>query len=812
VKVAAGKGIGVLAQPLRIKLHPKQPVVMIRNYLKIALRNLLRNRGFSLTNLLGLTIGITCTILISLWVNDELSYNKFHRNYDNIYKVYANRDFKNQMFTDPNMVLPLANALQNSTPQVVNTTVTTYSNEHLLTYGDLKVKKTGMTVNERFFDVFTWKFVKGNAASAVRDPHSIVLTESVAQSIFGKNDPMGQMLKMDNNENYKVAAIIKDVPGNSTLQFEFLTFFNYSDPVVKNQMQEWQNSSWSVYLHMQPGANMKRMDAKINEVKKSHDRNDAVSTYFTFPMKKWRLYSDFRDGKNVGGMIEYVKMFTIIAIVILLIACVNFMNLSTARSERRAREVGIRKTLGSNKKQLVMQFFSESVILALIAFALSIAAVYFLMPSFNTLVDKQLHLNIAQPGFWLLALSIVIFTGLVAGSYPALYLSSFNPVRVLKGTLSAGKGAVLPRRILVVAQFAISILLISATIIIYQQINFIKGRDMGYDPDNLLMVNSSEDVDKNFAVIKEELYKTGLIKSVTRTSSPITAIWWKTQGPDYEGKRQDATIIFSALSTDADFSKTFGIKVIEGKDFAGVPADTSHVLLNKAAVAAMGVKNPLGMKLRYGGTEYNVIGITDNVVMESPFKPVDPVMTFYNSNFSSFTTIRLKDDADLKKSISLIETIFNKYNPAYPFNYSFVDEEFSKKFVNEQLISRITNIFAGLAIFICCIGLAGLASFTIEKRTREIGIRKVLGATIQQLLALISKEFLKLVAIAFVIATPVAWWLMHNWLQNYDFRVQISWWLFCSVGLLVLLLALAVVSANTMKAALRNPVRTLRTE
>jgi len=747
-----------------------------------------------------------------LWVNDELSYNKFHRNYNNIYKVYANRDFKNQMFTDPNMVLPLANALQNSTPQVVNTTVTTYSNDHLLTYGDLKVKKTGMTVNERFFDVFTWKFVKGNAASAVRDPHSIVLTESAAQSIFGKKDPMGQMLKIDNNENYKVAAIIKDVPGNSTLQFEFLTFFNYSDPVVKNQMQEWQNSSWSVYLHMQPGANMKLTDAKINEIKKSHDRNDAVSTYFTFPMKKWRLYSDFRDGKNVGGMIEYVKMFTIIAIVILLIACVNFMNLSTARSERRAKEVGIRKTLGSNKKQLVMQFFSESVILALIAFVLSIAAVYFLMPSFNTLVDKQLHLNLAQPGFWLLALSIVIFTGLVAGSYPALYLSSFNPVRVLKGTLAAGKAAVLPRRILVVAQFAISILLISATIIIYQQISFIKGRDMGYDPDNLLMVNSSGDVDKNFAVIKEELYKTGLIKSVTRTSSPITAIWWKTQGPDYEGKRQDATIIFSALSTDADFSKTFGIKVIEGKDFAGVPSDTSHVLLNKAAVAAMGVKNPLGMKLRYGNTEYNVIGITDNVVMESPFKPVDPVMTFYNSNFSSFTTIRLKDEADLKKSIASIETIFNKYNPAYPFNYSFVDEEFSKKFVNEQLISRITNIFAGLAIFICCIGLAGLASFTIEKRTREIGIRKVLGATIQQLLALISKEFLKLVAIAFVIAVPIAWWLMHNWLQNYDFRVQISWWLFCSVGLLVLLLALAVVSANTMKAALRNPVRTLRTE
>jgi ABC-type antimicrobial peptide transport system permease subunit len=785
---------------------------MIRNYLKIAWRNLLRNRGFSLTNILGLTIGITCTILIALWVNDELNYNRFHRNYDNIYKVFANRDFKNQMFTDPNMVLPLASALQNSTPQLVNATVTSYSSEHLFTYGDLKLKKAGMTVNEHFFDVFTWQFVKGNAATAISDPHSIVLTESAAQSIFGSKDPMGQVVKMDNNENYKVAAIIKDVPGNSTLQFDFLTFYNYSDPVTKRQMEEWQNSSWSVYLHMRPGADMKLMDAKINEIKKSHDRDDAVSTYFTFPMKKWRLYSDFKDGKNVGGMIEYVKMFTIIAVVILLIACVNFMNLSTARSERRAKEVGIRKTLGSNKRQLVMQFFSESVILALIAFVLSIIAVYFLIPSFNTLVDKQLHLNLAQPAFWLLALGIVLFTGLVAGSYPALYLSSFNPVKVLKGSLVAGKGAVLPRRILVVAQFAISILLISATIIIYQQISFIKGRDMGYDPDNLIMINSSGDVNKNYTVIKQELYKTGVVSAVTRTSSPITAIWWKTGGPDYEGRREDASIIFSALATDVDFSKTFGIKVVEGKDFQGVPADSGHMMLNKAAVAAMGIKNPLGMKLRYNNREYNVTGVTDDVIMESPFKPVDPVMMFYDKNFSSIVSVRLKEGADLKTSLGAIESIFTKYNPAYPFDYDFVDEEFSKKFINEHLISRITNIFAGLAIFICCIGLAGLASFTIEKRTREIGIRKVLGATLRQLLALISKEFLKLIAISFVIAVPVAWWLMHNWLQNYEFRVQISLWLFCSVGLLVLLLALAVVSANTMKAALRNPVRTLRTE
>ena len=784
---------------------------MIKNYLKIAWRNLLRNKGFSLTNLLGLTIGITCTILIALWVNDELKYNRFHKNYENIYKVIANRDFKNQMFTDHNMVLPLADALQNSHPQLINATVTTNESPRLLAYGELKVKKTGLTVNEHFFNVFSWKFLKGTAKSALSDAHNITLTESAATSIFGKKDPIGQVVKMDNNENYKVAAIVEDVPGNSTLKFDFITPFNYSDPNVKQQMNEWQNSSWNVYLHMQPGANMKSMDAKINEIKHARDKHDEVSTYFSFPMSKWRLYSDFKDGKNVGGMIEYVKMFTIIAIVILLIACVNFMNLSTARSERRAKEVGIRKTLGSNKRQLVMQFFSESVILALIAFVLSLVAVFFILPSFNTLVDKQLHLDMSQPAFWLLAFIIIVFTGMVAGSYPALYLSSFNPVKVLKGTLAVGKDAVLPRRILVIAQFAISILLISSTIIIYQQISYIKGRDMGYNPDNLIMVYSSGDVNKNYDVIKQELNKTGYVNAVTRTSSPVTAIWWKTGGPDYEGKRPDASIIFSALAADVDFTKTLGIKVIEGRDFTGAPVDSSSMMLNKAAIAAMGIKNPLGMKVRYGGRDYNVTGITDNVVMESPFKPVDPLMMLFDK-YSSVVSIRLKDGADLNKSLASFEGIFNKYNPAFPFDYNFVDEEFSKKFINEHLISRITNIFAGLAIFICCIGLAGLASFTIEKRTREIGIRKVLGASVNQLLALISKEFLKLVMIAFVIAVPLAWWLMNSWLQNYDYRVQISIWIFCVVGFIVLLLALSVVSANTLKTALKNPVTSLRTE
>jgi ABC-type antimicrobial peptide transport system permease subunit len=785
---------------------------MINNYFKIAWRNLFRNKGFAITNILGLTIGMTCTMFILLWVQDELGYDKFHKNYDNTYKVIANRDFNNQVFTDPNMVLPLAKTIETEIPEVKNATVITYPQSQTITYGDVKLKKQGYVVNEKFFKVFTWNFIHGNAATAILDPSSIVLTQSAAKAFFGNDDPINKVLKMDTTQ-LKVTAVVEDVPGNSTLQYDFIMPFNYSDGRTKRSMENWQNSSWAVYLQVAPGTNLKLLDKKITDLKIKHDAYDKkISTYFTFPMSKWRLYSDFKDGKNTGGMIEYVRLFSIIGIIILLIACVNFMNLSTARSEKRAKEVGIRKTLGSDKRQLLIQFFCESMILAFIAFVFALACVYLLMPGFNSLVDKKLTLPIDKIYFWGIALAIVIFTGCVAGSYPALYLSSFNPIKVLKGTFASGKKAVLPRHILVVAQFVISILLISATAIIYLQIQHVKNRDIGYNPDNLIMIPSTDATQKNYTVIKDELLKTGLINSVTRSSSPITSIWWKSPSPEWEGKPTDLNIIFSGLSTDVDFTKTMGIKMLEGKDFAGTPADTASMILNKAAIEATGIKNPVGKQMRYGGTTYTIIGIADNVVMESPYKPVDPLMIYYSPGFINYNSIRLNANISPQKALGSIESIFKKYNPAYNFEYQFVDQEFGKKFIAEELISKLTNIFAGLAIFICCIGLAGLASFTIEKRFREIGIRKVLGASVQQVLALISKEFLKLVLIAFIIAVPLTWWGMNNWLQKYTYHIDISIWLFLAVGFIVLLLTLIVVSLNTIRAAVANPVKSLRTE
>ncbi len=787
---------------------------MIKNYIKIAWRNLFRNKGFTATNIFGLTIGITCTILIFLWVKEEKSFDKFHSNYAGIYQVMAHRDFNNQVFTDANMVLPLAQTIKKEIPQIKNAVLTTHRQSHTLAYGESLLKKNGYTVSDGFFDMFSWKFISGNPATAIQDAYSLILTESTAKALFGNTDPINKIVKVDNEYDAKITAVVADIPGNSTFQFDFINSFNYDGDFLRHSMTNWTNSSWTVFIQTEPGINISSIEKKINEIKQQHDPSDKkISSYFAFPISKWRLYSDFRNGKNVGGLIEYVRLFTVIACIILLIACVNFMNLSTARSEKRAKEVGVRKTMGSTRSSLVFQFFTESVIITCIAFIMAVISVLLLLPAFNALVDKQLTLDLTDPSFWVAALVIVVFTGIVAGSYPSLYLSSFNPVKVLKGTFLTGKNSVLPRRILVIGQFVISILLISATIIIYQQIQHIRSRDIGYNPDNLIMISASPDISRNFKAIKQELNSTGMVEAATRTLSPITSIWMRSPAPDWEGKPANANIIFAGESSDVDFTKTMGIKILEGRDFSGTPGDSTAMLLNKAAVEVMGIKNPVGMRMRYGRDRmYTVVGVTDNYVMGSPFEPVEPMMVFYNTNGANSVTIRLKPSAQLQKVLPAIEAIFKKFNPAVPYEYQFVDQEFARKFISEELISKLINIFAGLAIFICCLGLAGLASFTIEKRIREIGIRKVIGATVPQLLMLISKEFLKLVLIAFLIAVPLSWWLMYNWLQKYTYRIEISIWLFGVVGVMVLVLTLIVVSLNTIKSASAKPVQSLRAE
>ncbi len=780
---------------------------MIRNYFTIAWRNLRKNRTFSLINVLGLATGMACTMFILMWVQDEVSWDKFQPNYKSTWQVFANRNFNGEIVTDNAICLPLGNALEKELPAVKSAVFTSYPETHVLELGDKQLKKTGYRAGAHYFDIFSWEFLQGNAATAISDPDAIVLTETTARILFGKEDPIGKVLRLDNRFDVKVTAVVRDAPSNSSMIFDFITPYNYS----AEAMQDWVNSYTNLYVKTDEQVNTDILEKQINELISRHSGN-TNSTYFLHPMSKWRLYSDFNDGKNTGGMIEYVRLFIIIAVVILLIACVNFMNLSTARSEKRAKEVGIRKTLGSDRKQLIFQFFFESMIIALLAFLIALGLVFLFMPAFNDLVSKQLPMPYTIPGFWLSAAVIIGFTGLFAGSYPALYLSSFNPVRVLKGTFVAGRSAVLPRKVLVVGQFVISILLISATIVIYLQIRHVKSRDMGYNPSNLISIPSSPEANRNFSVIRQEMLNTGLVSNVTRTSSPLTDIWSFTPAPDYEGKPAETNMIVTAMGATEDFIQTTGIRLVAGRDFSGTPADSSSMLLNEAAVKTMRLRDPLGMKMRIGDRNFTVIGITGNVVMASPFRPVDPMMILYRPSNPAFINVRLADNADPSKALAEFGRIFKQHNPSTPFEYRFTDEEFNNKFITEELISRLTNIFAGLAIFICCIGLSGLAAYTIRKRFREIGIRKVLGASTKNLLMTLSREFFILVIVAMLIAVPVSWWGMQNWLQRYDYRVDVNIGMFILAGIAVMFLTIVTVCLNALKAVWSRPVDSLRVE
>jgi putative ABC transport system permease protein len=784
---------------------------MFKSYLKIAWRNIWRNKAFSITNLSGLTIGMTCTMLILLWVQDELNWDKFHPDHQNIYQLMVNRDFNGEVNTDKSVPFPLAEELKRNFPQVKNATTDNYGSDIILKYNETIIKRKALNVSQQYNDVFQWKVVKGSAARALANPEDIILTASTARSLFGDADPLGKVVRIDNHSDYTVSAVVEDVPSNSSIQFNALLPFNPSSDFVKQASSDWVNCFSQTFIKLQPGTDVTALNKQISVLANSRGEKKNF-VYFLHPMDKWRLYSDFKHGVNTGGMISYVKLFTVIAIIILLIACVNFMNLSTAKSEKRAKEVGIRKTLGSERKQLLLQFYSESMIFSFIAFLLSVGAVFLLLPLFNSMINKELHLDILDPLFLLLAFILIVVTGLVAGSYPALYLSSFNPVKVLKGTFLAGKNASIPRKVLVILQFSISVLLISSTILVYQQIQHVKGRDLGYNPNNLISIPSSDNANKNAEVIRNELIQTGLVSAVTRTSSPVTDIWNYTPAPNWKGKPQNADLIMSAMRSDIDFGKTVGARMNQGRDFMNTPGDTSVMLLNKEAVSIMQLKEPIGMEMQYGNRKYTVVGITDNIVMTSPYAPVKPMMVLLDRRGSAFFLVRLKDGVQPQQALSHIETIFKKYNPQYPFDFSFVDQQFNQKFVTEDLIGKLTNLFAGLAIFICCMGLSGLTAFTIEKRFKEIGIRKVLGASIRQLLFLISKEFLYLVLLAALISIPVTWWLLHNWLESYEYRVTISIWLFAWSCAGVLLLTMVIVWLNSLRAALANPVNSLRSE
>jgi putative ABC transport system permease protein len=788
---------------------------MIRNYLKIALRNLRKNKLYSIINIGGLGVGMAVSLVLLLYVVDEFSQNEFHAKKDRIYKVMRSQPLEHGIGTSSSSSTPMAGAIMNDIPEVAQAVRTDYGHENLLSVGDKSIKKQGKFVDPGFLTMFSFELIKGGKQDAFREVESIIITESTAKALFGDEDPMNKVLKLGGTESVKVSGVMKDPPSNSTLKFDYLlpwSFFEKTQPWIKEP--SWGNFSFQTYVELKPNVSADAVNRKIKRIIGKYNEKNKENLAFIFPMKRWHLYAQFKNGVNTGGSIEYVRLFLILALSILVIACINFMNLSTARSEKRAREVGVRKVVGAARVSLVRQFLGESTLMAFISLIIAVLLVELALPYFNSLTGEQLKVPYSNPYAWLIALGITVFTGMLAGSYPAVFLSSFNPVRVLKGSIRVGKTALRPRQALVVVQFAFATALILGTILIYKQIQFIKSRPIGYERDGLIAMPLEEPVYNNFEVFRREAIASGAVVDGAITSQKITdngssswGIVWPDQRPGED------KIPIDQIVTTYHFISTFGIKLIEGRDFSPEhPGDSLSILLNESAVQLMRLKNPIGQIVRWQGVNRTVVGVFKDFIWGSPYEPTKPMIVGHDPGWAGAMTLKLNPARSTSDNIAALEKLYKKHNPAYPFEYRFVDENFAAKFKTETLLGTLSNWFAGLAIFISCLGLFGLAAFSAEQRKKEIGIRKVLGANVSQLWINLSTEFLKLVGISFLIGASVAWYMMNDWLSKYTYKTDINIWVFAATALIAIAIALITVSWQAIRAALANPVKSLRSE
>ncbi|MFT3935257.1 MAG: ABC transporter permease [Chitinophagaceae bacterium] len=794
---------------------------MLKNFFKTAWRNLLKNKVYSLINIAGLASGMAVAMIIGLWIYDEVSANRQFKNYDSMYQVMMHQTFDGTRYSQQALPYPIGAELKAKYPDFKGVAMCDWGGNHSLVYGEKKLSKFGHFLGEDGIDMFSLKILAGDR-NPLHEPYSIVLTEETAKALFGNDNPLGKVVKLDNQTNLKVTAIVPKPPKNSSFTFEYLIPFHLQETIYTWVSQfhktNWGNNSWQTFVQLNANATEASVDKKIKNVVIAHftDENTLkhiIPEVFVHPMSKWRLYNDFENGKNSGGFIKYVRMFGILGFIVLLIACINFMNLSTARSEKRAKEVGVRKAVGSARGQLISQFLSESMLIAVMSFVLALIIVAVSLPYFNKLTDKAMSLQIGNPLFWLIMIVFTIFTGLIAGSYPAFYLSSFNPVRVLKGNLKAGKRSSLPRKILVVLQFASSVMLMIGTIVINQQIQFGKNQPIGYTNKGLITVEWSSDIEKHYEAIKHELLATGAITSITTSNSPPSEIFSNNNGWEWKGSTPlEKSTVFSTIATAYDYTKTLNIKMVEGRDFSKDFADSNAVILNQAAVKRMRLVNPVGQMLKWNNKPMVVIGVIPDIQMESPYRPISPLTIIFDKGWVGFTDMRLNPNMSASKAIAAIKPIFDRYNPSFPFEYKFADEEYAKKFNYEELVGNLAAIVAVLAIFISCLGLFGLASFTAEQRVKEIGVRKVLGASVVNLWQLLSKDFVVLVLISCAIAIPVAWYYMNEWLKTYKIKTSINITIFIGVVLAAIAITLITVSFQAIRAARANPVKSLRTE
>lgn len=787
---------------------------MFHNFLKVAFRNLWKNKGFSFINIAGLAVGMASAVLILLWMQNEISYDDFHTRRDRIYEVWNRATFSGALHSWNTTPKVLAAAMQRDLPEVEHAVRVDWAGNHLFSVGDKRLMIRGNAVDSIFLQVFSFPMIEGDMRTALNDGHSIVLTQSLARTLFGNRDAMGQVIRIDNKDNYQVTGILRDLPTNTRFDFQYLVPWTF----VRQQGNDdpwWGNNSTRTYVLLKPNTAPASVNRQLLDYKLRYDSSEKHWEMFLYPMNRWRLYSRFEGAQETGGRIVFVRLFGVVAAFILLIACINFMNLSTARSERRAKEVGIRKVVGARRGLLMGQFIGESILLSFLAALLAIGIVLLSLPGFNQLTDKHLFVPFGSGWFWVCALLFILFTGLMAGSYPAFFLSGFQAVNVLKGTFKSAGALVTPRKVLVVLQFTFAIVLIICTIIVKQQIDHARERESGYDQGNLIFHYLTGDLSKNYDIVRQELLRSGVAVAVCKTSAPLTQNWSDTWGYQWSGKDPDDKTDFLSFCADRDFVKTTGLQLVDGRDFDldQYPTDSSGIILNESAVKAMHFQHPLGHIIMDDTVHYHVVGVVKDFIIESPYSPIRPLVARGTTgSWFSVMHIRLNSRNLIGDNLKKAQAIFKRYNPEYPFEYHFIDEDYSQKFNDEKRTGTLAGLFAGLTIFISCLGLFGLATYMAENRIKEIGVRKVLGASVAGIAALLTKDFLQLVLISFVVAAFVAWYAMSRWLQDYDYRVEIRWWVFALAAGLSMGIAIVTVSFQAIRAALANPARSLRSE
>jgi putative ABC transport system permease protein len=804
---------------------------MFRNFFIVAIRNLQKHRSHSFINIAGLAAGMALTLLIGLWIADEFSFDHYHTNHRRIVQAMVRFDVTGAMrqraidagytrMMNYTISTALGPALHTGYDDIFQKTGMIADNgSSLLNVGDKAISVDGQWAQYTIPEIFTFHMLAGSA-TALRDPSTMLISQSTATALFGRTDPIGKMVRRNNNSAFFVGGIYEDLPENSTFyQTGILLPWENKEAAYLNKNTDWSDHSADLYALLTENTTAEQATARIKDLNANgayvaFQRNPEVKEFLmTYPLDRKHLHGDFKWGVPDGGRIQFVWFFGIIGTFVLLLACINFMNLSTARSEQRAKEVGIRKTIGSLRSQLIAQFLGESILMALLAFLLAACLASLSLPFFNSIAAKHLQFPATSPTFWAIALGFTLLTGFLAGSYPAFYLSSFRPVKVLKGIFREGRGSTLPRKVLVTFQFTVSLSLIIGTIVVFRQIQVAKDRPVGYTREGLITVPINTDtLQHQINALRNELLATGMVANVAESSLPTTA-FDNGNSMGWEGQTEEQKYLnFHNVNITPEFGPTVGWTVLQGRDFSrNFGTDSSSMLINAAALKAAGFKNPIGQRVTFNGKQYTIVGVVNDMLANSPYEPIEPAIFLGDGGLGNFT-IRIRPGKPMHAALAAIEAVFKKFNPASPFIYSFNDDDYAKKFATETRIGNLAAVFAGLAIFISCLGLFGLASFVAEQRTKEIGVRKILGAGVLNLLTLLSKDFLRLVILSMFISMPLVFIGMHHWLQQYAYRTPLSWWIFASTGAGILLITLATVGFQSLKAALMNPVHSLRTE